>query len=216
MNTDHDRDLAAAFDGQAARFERAPVQTDPLALARLVLEADFPTDSLVLDAGCGPGLVSLALLEAGHRVVGVDLSEEMIARAVARCGGFAGRARFARRSIFDRPPGGPFDASISRYVLHHVADPAAFVGPPGRVAPARRGPGRLRPRHRPRPETSGGPSTTPSSGFGTGPTRGTSPPGAIVDLLAPRPAWAIRASEEAIHARFRRVVRPGDAGRPKD
>ena len=53
----HDRDLAEAFDGQAARFEKAPVQTDPAALGRLVRAADLPADSLVLDAGCGPGLV---------------------------------------------------------------------------------------------------------------------------------------------------------------
>jgi SAM-dependent methyltransferase len=127
MKSQHDRDLASAFDAQAPLFERAPVQTDPKALARLVLEADFPADSLVLDAGCGPGLVSLALLEAGHRVVGVDLSDEMVARARVRCERFGDRARFERQSIFDPPPAGPFDASISRYVLHHVADPPAFV-----------------------------------------------------------------------------------------
>ncbi len=125
--SDHDRDLAEAFDGQAARFERAPVQTDPAALGRLVLEADLPAGSTVLDAGCGPGLVSLALLEAGHRVVGVDLSEEMVARARSRCAAFGPLARFERQSVFEEPPGGPFDASLSRYVLHHVADAPAFL-----------------------------------------------------------------------------------------
>ena len=124
---DHDRRLSGAFDGQAARFERAPVQTDPAALARLVEAAALPAGSLVLDAGCGPGLVSHALLEAGHRVAGVDLSEEMIDRARRRCSASGDRARFERRSLYDDPPGGPFDASISRYVLHHVADPSAFL-----------------------------------------------------------------------------------------
>ena len=123
----HDRDLASAFDGQAARFEKAPVQTDPAALARLVRGADLPPDSLVLDAGCGPGLVSFAFLEAGHEVIGVDLSDEMVERARSRCSRFGDRARFERQSLYDPPPGGPFDASISRYVLHHVADPSAFV-----------------------------------------------------------------------------------------
>jgi SAM-dependent methyltransferase len=127
MSMDHDQALAAAFDGQAAKFERAPVQSDPAALERLVLEADLPPDSLVLDAGCGPGLVSAALLGAGHRVVGVDLSHEMIARARTRCGSFGDRARFEVASLYNPSLAGPFDAAISRYVLHHVTDPLAFV-----------------------------------------------------------------------------------------
>jgi len=122
----HDRSLAAAFDGQAARFERAPVQTDPDALARLVGFAGLPANSLLLDAGCGPGLVSRAFLDAGHRVFGVDLSAEMVARAIDRCRE-PDRATFVRGSIYDRTLQGPFDACVSRYVLHHVADPSAFL-----------------------------------------------------------------------------------------
>src|SRR5690242_6262544 len=94
--TDHDRDLAAAFDGQAARFERAPIQNDPAVLEGLVRWAELPTGGSVLDAGCGPGLVAEALLRAGHRVTGVDLSAEMIARARARCAAFGDRARFVQ------------------------------------------------------------------------------------------------------------------------
>ncbi len=97
--------LAAAFDGQAALFEKAPVQTDPAALRRLVALADFPADSLIFDAGCGPGLVSQAFLQAGHRVVGVDLSAEMIERARARCGPRGDRARFERRCDRVQRPG---------------------------------------------------------------------------------------------------------------
>lgn len=125
--SDHDRALATAFDGQAAEFERAPVQSDPAALAALVRFAALPADSDVLDAGCGPGLVAAAFLEAGHRVAGVDLSAEMVGRARRRCAPFGDRARFAQTSIFDPAVGGPFAAAVSRYVLHHVADPAAFV-----------------------------------------------------------------------------------------
>ncbi len=123
----HNANLATAFDGQAARFERAPVQTDPIALRHLVAVADFPTDSLIFDAGCGPGLVSHALLEAGHRVVGWDLSHEMVERARARCASFGERARFECRSVDSEPIERIFDGAISRYVLHHVVDPSAFV-----------------------------------------------------------------------------------------
>lgn len=125
--SEHDQALASAFDGQAEKFERAPVQSDPAALGRLVREADLAADSLILDAGCGPGLVAEAFLAAGHRVVGVDLSSEMIARARRRCARFGDRARFARSSLSDPSLHGPFDAAVSRYVLHHVSDPAGFV-----------------------------------------------------------------------------------------
>lgn len=125
--SDHDRDLASAFDDQAARFERAPVQTSPQFLDGLVSFAALPADALVLDAGCGPGLVAEALLRAGHRVRGYDLSAEMVRRARERCAPFEGRARFEKRSIDEVAPGEPFDAALSRLVLHHVEDPLAFV-----------------------------------------------------------------------------------------
>ncbi len=125
--SEHDRALAAAFDHRAAQFERAPVQTDPDMLARLIQAADFPAGGLILDGGCGPGLVGEALLKAGYRVFGVDLSEEMIARARRRCAAFGERAVFERRSLFDPFSHGPFDGAISRFVLHHTPDPAAFL-----------------------------------------------------------------------------------------
>jgi SAM-dependent methyltransferase len=126
---DHDRELARAFDSQAPQFERAPVQSDPAALARLVREAGLPPGGLILDAGCGPGLVAAALLAAGMRVVGVDLSHEMIERARKRCGAAGERAAFHQVSVFDPSLEllGPFDGAISRFVLHHVLDPSAFV-----------------------------------------------------------------------------------------
>lgn len=122
-----ERDVAAAFDQQAAQFEKAPVQTNPAALARLVANADFPAGARVLDGGCGPGLVAEALLEAGCRVVGVDLSAEMVARARQRCARFGDRASFEHKSLFDPSIVGPFDGVISRLVLHHAPDPAAFI-----------------------------------------------------------------------------------------
>jgi SAM-dependent methyltransferase len=120
----HDQALEAAFDHQAALFERAPVQTDQAALERLVRFARFPAGSHVLDAGCGPGLVALTLLESGLRVTGVDLSPEMIRRAVARCASHGAKARFVQGSLLDDrcELGTRLDGAISRYVLHHVVD----------------------------------------------------------------------------------------------
>jgi SAM-dependent methyltransferase len=129
LRTAHDQALATAFDSQAELFERAPVQTDNAALERLVAFARFPSRSHVLDAGCGPGLVAAKLLERGLDVTGVDLSAEMIQRARARCASFGSRAHLVQGSWLDHDATleGPFDAAISRYVLHHVADPAQFL-----------------------------------------------------------------------------------------
>ena len=123
----HDLELQQAFDGQAARFERAPVQTDSSALARLVAFAGLEPDERVLDAGCGPGLVAEALLNAGHRVHGVDLSAEMVRRARERCARFGDRARFEQGSAMELAPTEPFDGAISRLVLHHLENPLALV-----------------------------------------------------------------------------------------
>lgn len=123
----HDRDLASAFDEQAARFERSPVPADPSSLARLVEFAALPPGSRLLDAGCGPGLVAEAFLSAGHRVAGVDLSPEMVRRARARCARFGDLAHFEEGSLFQLAAPAPFDAAVSRLVLHHLADPLAFL-----------------------------------------------------------------------------------------
>jgi SAM-dependent methyltransferase len=125
--SDHDSALAAAFDHRAAQFERAPVQSNPQTLARLIQVADLPPGGRVLDAGCGPGLVGEALLRAGFGVVGVDLSAEMITRARQRCAAFGERAVFEQKSLFDPALAGPFDGAISRFVLHHTPDPLAFL-----------------------------------------------------------------------------------------
>ena len=125
--SDHDRDLSAAFDHRAAQFERAPVQTNRALLARLVEVADLPSGGRVFDAGCGPGLVAEAFLQADYRVVGVDLSAEMIARARQRCAPFGDRAAFEQKSLFDVSLSGPFDGAISRFVLHPTPDFVAFI-----------------------------------------------------------------------------------------
>lgn len=62
------------------------------------LHLDIGRDSLVLDAGCGTGLVTLAFQEAGYRpkrIAAVDLSFKSLEVARDEC---AGRRRLARRA----------------------------------------------------------------------------------------------------------------------
>lgn len=125
----HEQNLAKAFDAQSLRFERSPIMTDPEFLNRLTQFAGFPDGAYVLDAGCGPGLVSRALSNAGFQVVGVDLSARMIERARRHCADQAQRARFLQASLYDPSVEAlaPFDATISRYVLHHAIEPRKFL-----------------------------------------------------------------------------------------
>jgi SAM-dependent methyltransferase len=60
-------------------------------------------------------------------VHGVDLSAEMVRRARERCARFDGRGRFEQGSVFDLAAPAAFDAAVSRFVVHHILDPVAFL-----------------------------------------------------------------------------------------
>ncbi|MEU6081478.1 class I SAM-dependent methyltransferase [Streptomyces sp. NPDC047108] len=70
---------AEAFDAIGDRYDEAfPHKEGQLESGRRLAEA-LPAGSRVLDVGCGTGLPTAAqLTEAGHRVVGIDLSPTMV------------------------------------------------------------------------------------------------------------------------------------------
>lgn len=86
----------------------------------------------VADFGCGVGTVTLLMAEAvgpeGH-VVGVDASGEQIARARERVGAAGSQnVSFAVASATDTGlPRGTFDLVYCRFLLLHLADPAACL-----------------------------------------------------------------------------------------
>jgi ubiquinone/menaquinone biosynthesis C-methylase UbiE len=108
-------------------------------LARLFPPAESLT---ILDVGCGSGFVALTLAELGHRVIGLDLSPEMlrVCRADADARGLTNVTLVAGSA--EHPPAeiGPVDAVVSRHVLWTLPWPeqavTAWVGltqPGGRV-----------------------------------------------------------------------------------
>jgi SAM-dependent methyltransferase len=96
-----------AMDEQAALVLRtADGRALPLQLSRWCGAPDAADEELlgqcrgpVLDVGCGPGRLTVALTERGIPVLGVDISEVAVAR-VRRAG-----APALRRSVFDPLPG---------------------------------------------------------------------------------------------------------------
>jgi trans-aconitate 2-methyltransferase len=82
-------------------------------------------DERVLDAGCGSGRVTEALLERlprGH-VMAVDASAAMLVEARARLAGAGGRVAFLQADLTQPLPiGEPVDAVFSTATFHWIAD----------------------------------------------------------------------------------------------
>lgn len=91
-----------------------------------------PPGGLVLDLGCGQGVVGRFLASLGVRSVGVDLAAEMIAGARARAGDLEryvqGDARELRAALAALPPAerGPFDGATLVMAAQDI-DPIAPV-----------------------------------------------------------------------------------------
>lgn len=86
----------------------------------------LPPESLVLDVAAGTGSISRSLEGYGHRVVALDLSQEMLSL-------HAGRHRV--RAVADHLPfpGETFGAVTFGYLLRYVEDPVATLRETARV-----------------------------------------------------------------------------------
>jgi 2-polyprenyl-3-methyl-5-hydroxy-6-metoxy-1,4-benzoquinol methylase len=73
----------------------------------------------VLEIGCGTGLFTEMFAETGTRLVAVDISPDLLARARARALP-PDRVQFLEKRFEDCEMDGPFDAVIGSSVLHHL------------------------------------------------------------------------------------------------
>lgn len=90
-----------------------------------------PDGGRVLDVATGTGLVAERLLAAGHPVVGLDQSAEMLAVARER---LVGRIAFVEASAESLPfADGEFDHLTFTYLLRYVDDPAGTLAELARV-----------------------------------------------------------------------------------
>jgi len=123
MDEDHRAKTLEGFGRQARAFARSPVQLNPTRIRRLVEFVAPRAGERVLDAACGPGIVTGALAASGMRAVGVDLTAEMIAEARASQDGSFVRGDGLRLPFGDRT----FDVVVSRNSLHHMAEPDVVI-----------------------------------------------------------------------------------------
>jgi SAM-dependent methyltransferase len=100
--------------------------------------AAVPVGALVLEVGCGPGLLSIRLARRHCLdVTGVDLDPAMVERARTNTERLKSGGRRPTFFVGDVAslafPEGSFDLVISTLSMHHWADPAAGLAEIGRV-----------------------------------------------------------------------------------
>lgn len=123
---------APVFDVAATMYDEVLVPAFIDALAAQMTARLGPPADLVVDIGCGTGVLAPHLLAAGwQRVVGIDLSEGMLTRARAR----PGRVEWIAADAASLPLGdGIAGAVTSSLALMFMPDPVAVLREMGRVA----------------------------------------------------------------------------------
>jgi ubiquinone/menaquinone biosynthesis C-methylase UbiE/uncharacterized protein YbaR (Trm112 family) len=89
------------------------------------------SDALLLDLGCGTGRCSIPAVRKGARVIGMDISFEMVERAVEKAAkaGLSDRCDFLVGDVEVLPfQSCVFDVAIGFGILHHVENPSEVVG----------------------------------------------------------------------------------------
>ncbi|MBP2030785.1 ubiquinone/menaquinone biosynthesis C-methylase UbiE [Methanohalophilus levihalophilus] len=78
----------------------------------------------VLDVGCGTGELSILFAEMGHEVTGIDLSQNMLSRAISKAESRGFDMRFETGDA-ENPPfdDGSFDLVINRHLLWTLPHP---------------------------------------------------------------------------------------------
>jgi len=90
----HAADMVGGYDGQVA--------ASPLARADIAFcERAFPAPGRLLDMGCGTGRLCLHFAAKGYACVGVDLSDEMLAKAAANAAAAGVRATWQRGNLVE-------------------------------------------------------------------------------------------------------------------
>jgi len=122
------RSKAAAPDWNGEAYDRL---ADPQARwGRVVLDRlELHGAETVLDAGCGSGRVTEALIERlpAGRVLALDASPSMLREARRRLAASSGQVRFVQRDLLELRPAAlgkdaPVDAVISTATFHWVTD----------------------------------------------------------------------------------------------
>lgn len=137
MKEESNSNLAAFYDTIAPAYERAAVPVYRPIAKRLLQLIDLRPGWKVLDAGTGTGLIALLgapRVGKNGSMVGVDLSEKMLAIARAKAAQFGfSQCEFRVGDLQAlEMPADQFDACLSQFALHHN-DPSRVLSELHRV-----------------------------------------------------------------------------------
>jgi SAM-dependent methyltransferase len=121
----HNDVIRESFTTQAQAFAANPWVTDEERIRRLVAAAHLTGSERVLDIATGPGYIAEAFAGSALEVVGVDLTDAMLAIAKERTkergiSNVSFRAADAENLPFEN---GAFDVVVCRLALHHLLKP---------------------------------------------------------------------------------------------
>jgi ubiquinone/menaquinone biosynthesis C-methylase UbiE len=131
----HNDVVREEFTKQATSFAASPWISDEELIERIVSAAGLRGKERVLDVACGPGYIAQAFAAVAGAVVGVDLTEAMLAIARERAEkiglkNISFRAADVRSLPFVE---NEFDVVVCRYAVHHVEQPAQILREMARV-----------------------------------------------------------------------------------
>jgi ubiquinone/menaquinone biosynthesis C-methylase UbiE len=133
--SDHKAAVRREFTQQAQAYAANPSIADHARLARLMQAVHPEPGARVLDVATGPGYVAMAFAETGCEVLGIDLTEALLAIAeqMRRTRGLT-NLRFQVGDAEHLPFGEQeFDIVVSRFALHHCEDPRRVLTEMARV-----------------------------------------------------------------------------------
>src|SRR6202163_3431179 len=131
----HNEIVRESFTTQATAFAANPWVSDEQRISRLVSAARLTGTERVLDIATGPGYIAEAFAKNSREVLGMDLTEAMLAIARARTEehgvkNISFSTGDAQNLPFDQ---GEFDVVVCRLALHHVQQPGKVIGGMARV-----------------------------------------------------------------------------------
>jgi 2-polyprenyl-3-methyl-5-hydroxy-6-metoxy-1,4-benzoquinol methylase len=132
----HDKVTREEFTRQSRAMQEAKIFTDAEVIGRISAAVLRNGGKIrVLDVGCGPGILSVALASLVEEVVGLDLTPEMIVQAKMRSEELNLKnirfevGRVEELLFFD----GYFDVVVTRLMLHHLLSPTKAMEEMARV-----------------------------------------------------------------------------------